>query len=136
MSADGKSQEPRPGEISPEEREAFRKRSEDIGKQLDSAQAQRKAVEEAQDKAANAKGMALGMRLSSEFVAAIVIGGLIGYGLDQWLGTKPWLFLLFFMLGLAAAILTVTRAFNRLQNEIKRETKGNIGSALPDDEDD
>ena len=43
------------------------------------------------------------------FVLAIVIGAAIGYFLDSWLDTTPWLFLLFFFMGLAAGILNVYR---------------------------
>ena len=43
------------------------------------------------------------------FVLAIVIGVAAGYYLDRWLGTSPWLFFLFFILGLAAGILNVYR---------------------------
>jgi len=34
---------------------------------------------------------------------SIAIGALIGYYLDQWLGTKPWLFFVFLGFGIAAA---------------------------------
>ena len=43
------------------------------------------------------------------FVLAIIIGAAAGYFLDRWLGTSPWLFFLFFVLGLAAGILNVYR---------------------------
>ena len=43
------------------------------------------------------------------FVLAIVIGAAIGYFLDKWLGTTPWLFFLFFFIGLAAGVLNVYR---------------------------
>jgi ATP synthase protein I len=42
-------------------------------------------------------------------VVAIVMGAAIGYGLDAWLGTRPWLFLLGFVMGVAAGILSVLR---------------------------
>jgi len=42
-------------------------------------------------------------------VLAVVIGAGLGYMLDRWLGTSPWLFLVCFFLGLAAGIRTVFR---------------------------
>lgn len=44
------------------------------------------------------------------FVLAIVIGAWFGWLLDKWLGTSPWLFLLFFLFGLVAGVLNVYRA--------------------------
>jgi ATP synthase protein I len=43
------------------------------------------------------------------FVLAIVIGFLFGRLLDKWLGTSPWLMLVFFFFGLAAGVLNVYR---------------------------
>ena len=43
------------------------------------------------------------------FVLAIVIGAAFGWWLDKVLGTSPWLFLLFFFLGLVAGVLNVYR---------------------------
>jgi ATP synthase protein I len=42
-------------------------------------------------------------------VAATAIGLLIGYGLDRLLGTKPWLTMLFTLLGIAAGFLNLFR---------------------------
>ena len=67
--------------------------------------------------------------------AAVIVGGVIGWGLDWWLGTKPWLFLLFFVLGFAAGVLNVVRAYERMQKEITARTGGRIGHSVPDDED-
>ena len=47
------------------------------------------------------------------FVIAIVMGAAIGLGLDRWLGTTPWAFLVFFAMGVAAGILNVYRAFGK-----------------------
>lgn len=49
-------------------------------------------------------------RLGSEFIAAILVGAALGYGLDLWLGSGPWLMLVFLMVGFAAGILNVVRA--------------------------
>jgi len=43
------------------------------------------------------------------FVLAIVIGTWFGWLLDGWLGTAPWMLLLFFFLGLAAGVLNAYR---------------------------
>lgn len=47
------------------------------------------------------------------FVLAIVMGAAIGLGIDRWLGTTPWAFLVFFGVGVAAGILNVYRAFGK-----------------------
>ena len=47
------------------------------------------------------------------FVLAIVLGVWFGWLLDSWLGTSPWLFFLFFFLGLAAGVLNVYRTTSR-----------------------
>jgi ATP synthase protein I len=41
------------------------------------------------------------------------MGAGIGLGLDRWLGTSPWGFLVFFAMGVAAGILNVYRAFGK-----------------------
>jgi ATP synthase protein I len=47
------------------------------------------------------------------FVLAIVLGAWFGYLLDTWLGTKPWLFLLFFVLGFVGGVMNVYRTANK-----------------------
>jgi ATP synthase protein I len=42
-------------------------------------------------------------------VLAVVLGAAAGYGLDAWLGSSPWGFLIGFFLGLAAGMRTVFR---------------------------
>lgn len=42
-------------------------------------------------------------------VAATAIGLLIGYGLDRWLGTSPWLTMLFTLFGIAGGFLNLFR---------------------------
>lgn len=55
-------------------------------------------------------GFGLAMRIGTELVAAIAVGVGVGYVLDMWLGTKPWLMIVFFFLGSAAGMLNVYRA--------------------------
>jgi ATP synthase protein I len=55
-------------------------------------------------------GFGWALRIGVEMVSALIVGVGIGYGLDWWLGTKPWFLVVFFLLGAGAAILNVYRA--------------------------
>jgi len=52
--------------------------------------------------------------IGTELVAAVAVGVGLGYVLDLWLGTKPWLMMVFFFLGSAAGMLNVYRATSYL----------------------
>jgi ATP synthase protein I len=58
----------------------------------------------------------IAFRLSTEFVAAVFVGGMIGWALDSWLGTSPILLLVMFFLGVATGFRNVVRAANRMNN--------------------
>jgi ATP synthase protein I len=62
------------------------------------------------DGAARASAMARGFRLSSELVAGVVVGALIGWGFDRLLSTSPFGLILFFLLGFAAGVLNLIRS--------------------------
>ncbi len=61
-------------------------------------------------KAQNMTGAGRALRASTDLVAALVVGGLLGYGIDRWLSTKPWGMILFFFLGFAAGMLNIYRS--------------------------
>ncbi|NNG04700.1 MAG: hypothetical protein HKM95_11445 [Inquilinus sp.] len=63
--------------------------------------------------------MGAGMRVAVELVAAVLVGTGIGIVLDKWLGTQPWLLILFFLIGCVAAFLNVYRLGQRLDREAK-----------------
>ena len=60
--------------------------------------------------AAWSSAMSMGLQAGSEFIAAILVGGAIGWGLDWLLHSKPAFTILFFLLGVAAGIWNVIRA--------------------------
>jgi ATP synthase protein I len=62
------------------------------------------------DGAARASAMARGFRLSSELVAGVVVGAVIGWGFDRLLSTSPWGLIVFFLLGFAAGVVNVMRS--------------------------
>ncbi len=56
-------------------------------------------------------------KLGTELVAAVVVGTIIGFILDTWFDTKPWLIIIFFFLGSAAGMLNVIKTAKRIQEE-------------------
>jgi len=65
------------------------------------------------------KGSFMGnaFKLGTELIAAVVVGTIIGFILDSWFGTKPWLIIIFFFLGAAAGMLNVIRTAHKMQKE-------------------
>ena len=61
--------------------------------------------------------MGYAFKLGTELVAAVGVGTIIGFILDSWFGTKPWLIIIFFFLGAAAGMLNVFRTANRMQKD-------------------
>ncbi len=88
-----------------------------------------KARREKTRKAASPYGF--GLRLVTDMLAAVTAGFLAGWGLDVWLGTSPWLVLLFTPLGMAAGILNVVRAARSA--EARRHLDAIAAAAPPDD---
>ena len=56
-------------------------------------------------------------KLGTELVAAVAVGTIIGFILDNWFDTKPWFIIIFFFLGSAAGMLNVIRTANRMKKE-------------------
>ena len=83
------------------------------------AQETREAIERAPKDSSKAgafgKAMSAGLNVFSEFVGAIVVGGVIGWQIDVWTGAKPWGLVLFFGLGVAAGFWNIYRLAARQQ---------------------
>ncbi len=59
--------------------------------------------------------LGIAFKLSTELVSAVAVGTIIGFILDNWFGTKPWLILIFFLLGVITGILNVIRSAKKMQ---------------------
>ena len=59
---------------------------------------------------ASGKAFGQAIRISTELIAGLAVGAALGYGADWLLGTSPWGFILFFLLGFAASVLNAFRA--------------------------
>ena len=65
------------------------------------------------------RGLFMGsaFRLGTELVAAVVVGTIIGFILDNWFDTKPWFIITFFFIGVIAGMLNVIKVANSMQEK-------------------
>ena len=68
-------------------------------------------------KQSSSSNIGTAFKLSTEMVAAVIVGTIIGFILDNWFGTKPWLILIFFFVGVIAGILNVIRSAKNMQSK-------------------
>ena len=54
-------------------------------------------------------------KLSTELVAAVAVGTIIGFIFDKTFGTKPWFILIFFFVGVVAGITNLIRSAKNMQ---------------------
>lgn len=86
----------------------------DFGNRLRRAQEENVPPPSAPQGSVNASGLGAAFRIATELVAALIVGGGIGILLDRWLGTRPWLLLVFLILGMASGILSAVREAKRM----------------------
>ena len=63
----------------------------------------------------NTSSLGTALKLSTEMVAAVFVGSIIGFILDNWFDSKPWLTIIFFFAGAIAGILNVIRSAKLMQ---------------------
>ena len=66
----------------------------------------------------NAASLGNALKISTELVAAVVVGSTLGFILDNWFDTKPLLTISFFILGVAAGILNVFKSAKKMQKKL------------------
>lgn len=66
----------------------------------------------------NASSLGKALKISTELVAAVVVGSTIGFLLDSWFDTKPLLIICFFIMGVAAGILNVFKSAKKMQKKL------------------
>ena len=54
-------------------------------------------------------------KMSTELVSAVAVGTIIGFILDNWFGTNPWLILIFFFVCVIAGIMNVIKSAKKMQ---------------------
>ena len=86
-------------------------RLRDLDRELDQHRASSDSIARAQaNEPPSRQGYGLALRLGSDFVAAVIVGGALGWGVDKLLGTAPWGMIVLLLAGFVAGVLTVMRS--------------------------
>ena len=112
--------------------ESIRQRLDTLGQQLAEAKARRAPAPQLEPEA-RAAALGKALRLATELVAGVIVGGFIGWALDRAFGSAPFLMVVFLILGSAAGIMNVVRSAKAMQAEVK---PGKAPPAVLDDDDD
>jgi len=64
--------------------------------------------------------MAIGFRLSSELIAGVIVGALLGWGFDRFLSTSPFGLIVFVLVGFIAGVVNVIRSAGVAQGKTDR----------------
>lgn len=97
---------------------------------------ERDRAEQQKPSSNDSAGFGLALRLASEFVAGILVGVALGWGIDRLAGTSPWGLIVFLMLGFVAGVFNVLRASGEMSKtgvELERKNKG-LDEPANDDE--
>jgi len=80
--------------------------------------------DERDPKTSGLSGIGYALRLSSEFIAGIVVGVAIGWFVDRFAGTSPWGLIVFLLLGFGAGVLNVLRSAGLIAEHKIRKPDG------------
>lgn len=119
----------------PDDPHADNRKLDDLGRRLEDFERRAEASGSipAKKKAVANSAMAAGLKIATELVASVAVGGFIGWALDRWLETKPILLLVFLALGIAAGFMGVFRTAWQMQAAAEAEQKR--APSVRDDED-
>lgn len=123
------------GTISAEDRASIKARAGEIDKRLDEARA-RISPEPAVDPRVRGQAMGQGLRIAVDLVVGVAFGGFVGWWLDQYLGTRPWLMVVMLILGFAAGMMNVIRTARRMQAQAEASQRSAPSVRDDKDEDD
>ncbi len=88
-------------------------------------------MNERQDRRAFYRELGRYSALGFEMALSVIIGLGIGYYLDKWLGTAPWLMIRWLAFGFAAGVRSLYRAAKRSEKEMEEQEKDETGRGKP-----
>ena len=91
------------------------KKFSELGTRLKIAKKKANKNSSTNNKKNTSSSLGAALKLSTEMVAAVLVGSIIGFILDNWFDSKPWLTIIFFFVGATAGILNVIRSAKRMQ---------------------
>ena len=108
----------------------------DLASRIASAKREREREDNrsARDASPEMSGLARGMRIGTEFIAAVLVGAGLGYLIDLGLGTSPWGLLILLLMGFAAGILNVIRVVAEMNAASPAPPGSDLGPDVEDDE--
>lgn len=127
---------PRRGEISAEDRDMLKRRSEGIGKRLGEVQSRQNVGRRQQTSAVNGAAYGQAFKIAAELIAGVIFGGALGWFLDRQFGTLPLLLVVFVMVGFAAGMLNVIRGAKRAQAQAEPLQRASPSVSDTEDDDD
>lgn len=116
--------------------ENAREATRDLASRIASAKRER-IVEDnraSRDASPEMSGLARGLRIGTEFIAAVLVGAGIGYLIDLGLGTSPWGLLILLLMGFAAGILNVIRVVAEMNAASPAPKGADLGPEVEDEE--
>lgn len=96
-------------DLSADRKAELSSRLRNLDRRLDARRAKDNALSPV-DKESKDPGFGLALRLGADFVAGVILGAALGWGIDRLFGTGPWGLMVFLLLGFAAGIVTVMRS--------------------------
>ncbi len=121
----------------PDKRSAENERLDDLGRRLETLERRAEATGTLRKKSDSEPNTALGaaFKLSTEFVVAVAVGGVMGWLLDGWLNTRPLFLLVLMTFGVAAGFIGVFRAAREMQAKDAEKAKHAPALTEPDEDD-
>lgn len=104
---DGADRQPGEGVAPGHDKQGLDERLDRLNRSLDDRR-EREAAEAG--RSGKGSGYAQAVKLSSEFIAGVLVGAALGWLFDHWLGTSPWGLIVFLLLGFMAGILNLLRS--------------------------
>jgi ATP synthase protein I len=98
-----------PARKTPEDR-SLSERLQNLERRLDAERREADVAGARETPRAPRQGYGLALRLGADFVAGVVVGAAVGWGIDRIFGIAPWGMIVFLLLGFAAGVLSVLRS--------------------------